>query len=202
MKKNWAVFTLFLMLASASLFAQQEPRIRQKTMKVIPKLDLYWSAVMIADGFPSFFPVELELNFPGPRISAEFILSPWATTYRTQFSTTKEKSFSGGLGIRYYFLPNKQAGAATGAFVEPQYLVRSVSQKTQYSFPPNTPDYEHVSSSGGFFLGLGYQHVFVDRIYLQARLSGGLGSGSELVSYRLGNNFLLLPWVGIGVNLN
>lgn len=201
--KNLSATLLVLLMGIAAVGQAQEVNlIRQKTTRIIAKVDLYWSAVMIAEGFPSFFPLELEVNFPSPRISAELILSPWATSYRTQFSTTKERSFTGGVGLRYYPLKSKFPDAATGFFVEPQYLLRSVSQHTTYSFPSTQPDFDHVSMSSGFFLGLGYQHMFLDRIFLQARLSAGTGSGIELPSYRIGDNFMLLPWFGFGIGLH
>ncbi len=202
MKNLRAALFVLLMGIAFGVQAQEVNLIRQKTTRIIAKVDLYWSAVVIAEGFPSFFPLELEVNFPSSRFSAELILSPWATSYSTQFSVTKERSFAGGIGVRYYPFKSKFPEAATGLFVEPQYLLRSVSTQTSYSFPPNTPDFDRVSMSSGFFLGLGYQHMFVDRLYLQARLSAGTGSGIELPSYRIGNNFMLLPWVGFGIGLH
>lgn len=201
--KRLRIVLLVLFLAIGSIVQAQDLNlIRQKTTRIIAKVDLYWSAVVIAEGFPSFFPLELEVNFPSPRISAELILSPWITSYNDQFSNSREKSFAGGIGLRYYPLKSKFPDAATGFFVEPQYLVRTVSTHTSFSYPPNTPDFDRVSTSSGFFLGLGYQHMFLDRIYLQGRLSAGMGSGAELPSYRVGNNLVLLPWFGFGIGLH
>jgi hypothetical protein len=199
MKSLRAILFLCLLLTSGGLMAQESSLIKKKTTRIIAKLDLYWSAVVIAENFPTFFPVELEVNFPSPRFSVELIASPWGRTYSSQTRTYHETSFSGGIGLRYYPFKSTFPDAATGFFVEPQYLMRYTSTDVD-SLSVRTETVKDFS--GGLFLGVGYQHQFLDWLYLQGRVSVGMGRDEALESYQVGTKLTVLPWVGIGIGLH
>lgn len=190
---------LCLLLTSGGLMAQESSLIKNKKSRIIAKLDLYWSAVVIAENFPTFFPIEVEVNLPAPRLSINLIASPWVRTYSSQTRTYDEKSFSGGIGLRYYPFKSAFPEAATGFFVEPQYLLRYTATEVDSLgvLTGTTKDF-----NSGFFLGLGYQHQFLDWLYLQGRVSVGTGRDDALKSYQAGTRLTVLPWIGIGIGLH
>lgn len=175
--------------------------IRKKSTIFIPKLDLFWAGVVIADGFPTFFPIELEVNFPLPRLSLTGIVSPWYSSYQASETTKiKESSLIGGLGLRYYAFPARGAGAQ-GLFVEPEFFLRrlkTIHQERAVSSAPlvttTTTSYEMAA-----LLGLGYQRRFFDRLYVQGRLSVGISDTGMLRRFKSGE-VLFLPWLGVGLS--
>lgn len=188
------------MLMALGLQAQDaQSLIKTKTTHIVAKMDLYWAGVVIAENFPSFFPLELEINFPKPRLSAVAIVSPWYRPYNTQTKQYFETSFSGGVGLRYYPFKNAFPESATGFFVEPELLTRFTSTRVDSI----GEELERTSTlSLGPFIGIGYQHEFIDLLYLQARVSIGTGRDDALTSYQIGNNLTILPWVGFGIAIH
>lgn len=192
---------LVLMFIGPGLFAQVESvPIKSKKAVFIPKLDVFWSTVVIADNFPTFFPLELEVNLPGPRLSINAIVSPWSQKSSTQIATTTSFTTIGGLGLRYYFRKKaSMATSATGFFVEPQFFFRYEKSKTQVIGGALT---EASGTDTGFFLAGGYQHAFFDLLYIQGRLSVGFPTVDFLESWGAGDKVTILPWIGVGIRLN
>lgn len=178
---------------------QGQGLIRAKKTRIIAKVDLYWSGVVIADNFPAFFPLELEINLPKPRFSVEAIVSPWHRTFNTQATMNRETAFWGGVGLRYYFLRDVFPGAATGLFVEPQVLMH---WKHTLRDPIISPEETKTTLNLGYFVALGYQHALLDWLYLQGRCSVGFGSDPDLSRYTIGDALTILPWVGLGFGLH
>jgi hypothetical protein len=198
MKGIRAILVMCVLLAAVGVQAQQS-LIKTKTTRIIAKLDLYWSAVVIAENFPTFFPLELEINLPKPRLSFEAVVSPWVRKYNTQTESTRETSFTGGLGLRYYFLGNAFPDAATGMFLEPEVFYQYNSSRTDsITLEPKITESSEWAAGGA----IGYQHVFLDWLYLQGRVSFLYGAGTAMPSYRVSDKFLILPWVGIGFGLH
>ena len=193
---------LVLIMVGTGLRAQEEVvPIKSKSAVFIPKLDVFWSTVVIADNFPTFFPVELELNLPGPSLSVNVIASPWWQTSSTQIATTKSFTAIGGLGLRYYFRKKEaMAASATGFFVEPQFFFRYARARTQEIGGPLTIT---NNTETGFFLSGGYQHSFASEVlYLQGRLSVGVPTADFLSSWSVGDDVTVLPWIGVGIRVN
>ncbi|MEM6272504.1 MAG: hypothetical protein AAF998_24040 [Bacteroidota bacterium] len=194
----------FLLLSLAGpLQAQPETvPIQKKSTLLIPKLDVFWTAVSIAqsDTFSTFIPVELEINLPSPRISFNITVAPWVSTFSTQTHTTDLVSTLGGLSFRYYFRKRTSlAPSATGFFAEPQLFLYYESKRVQEIGGALT---NTSSLETGFFVAGGYQHVFADRIFVQGRLSVGTGAQvAWLRSWRVGEVYLL-PWLGVGLRIN
>lgn len=188
-----------LLLASMGLYAQEGDLLKAKSTRIIAKLDLYWSAVTIADNFPSFFPLELEINLPKPRLSVEAMISPWHRRFNTQTTSNAETVLWGGLGLRYYFFERKFPDAATGFFLEPQVFCH---YKRTYTDPIVSEPFSSSRFNLGYFIAVGYQHALLDWLYLQGRVSAGFGADDDMVSYSIGDQFMVLPWVGIGIGLH
>lgn len=188
------------LLAAWPVQAQdKEVEIREKATVFIPKLDLFWAGVVIADDFPTFFPLELEVNFPAPRISLTGIVSPWYENYQASETTRiKASSMIGGLGLRYYALP-KAGAAAQGFFVEPAFFLRRLKTVTTLQASSTAP--RIVTENTGYemaaMVGLGYQYNFWGRLYAQGRLSVGISDTGMLKDFRSGE-VLFLPWLGLG----
>lgn len=199
MKKIRTLLALCLLSAIGLWLPAQRSLIKVNRTRVIAKLDLYWSAVTIAENFPTFFPLAVEINAPKKRFSLEATISPGYRKFNTPTTINNQFSLWGGLGLRYYFLTPQDRAAATGFFVEPQYFLHF---KRSHTDPIVTAPQTTVDFNSGFFVGLGYQHVFWEWLYLQGRVSAGLGSDEDLSSYRVGNNLMVLPWVGIGIALH
>lgn len=196
--KHWLVAVLLL----GSLSAMAQPgvsSIRGKRTLWIPKLDLFWTGVVIAEDFPTFFPLELEVNIPNRRISLEFIVSPWVRSFNSQTTNTTETSLIGGFGLRYYLKAGEVTTAAKGFFLEPQIFYRW--QRT--SVDPLVSDIKTVTTESdiGLMGAVGYQHIFWDKLFLQGRVSVGYTDTEILSSFRAGS-LAILPWVGLGFRVN
>jgi hypothetical protein len=200
-RTTFCLFLLLFAFGTASAQLETVP-IKKKKALLIPKLDLFWTAVSIAgsDTFSTFIPLELELNLPEPRISFSIMVSPWASTFSTQTHTTDLVTTLGGVSFRYYFRKRESmAPSATGFFVEPQLFLYYENKKVQEIGGPLT---NSSSFESGFFVAGGYQHIIGDRLVLQGRLSVGSGAQVEwLRKWRAGSVYIL-PWAGIGLRIN
>lgn len=191
--------SLFMLTLSGQ--AQMEATsIQKKKTLIIPKIDAYWSSVVIAENFPSFFPLELEVNLPGSNISFNGMISPWASRFSSQTQTTRTISLITGLAFRYYFHGKDPLRAgATGFFIEPELFVNYEQGRIENIGGGGRTNNTRIETA--LMLGGGYQHAFWDRVYLQGRLSVGLANTEWLESYTIGR-LMVLPWVGVGIRLN
>lgn len=188
------------MVASLQAQLDQVVQIRPKRTLWIPKIDLFWSGVVIAENFPTFFPLELEFNMPNTRFALTAIASPWAASYQASQTTyVTEASFIGGLGLRFYALKSPKY-AGQGLFIEPQVFYRWHTMESKYQPSIATPEVVTNTKVQEFaYMGaLGYQHQFFHRFYAQARVSIGYGQTQILSKFQHGD-LLVLPWLGIGM---
>lgn len=188
-----------LLLAMAIGLPAQRSFIKTGRTRVIAKVDLFWSAVTVADNFPTFFPIAVEVNSPKKRFSVEATFTAGYQKFNTQSTINNKFQTFAGIGGRYYFFTPQGKQPATGFFVEPQYFLHF---KRTFRDPIITPAVVTKDFKSGFFVGLGYQHVFIDWLYLQGRVSVGLGSDEDLGRYQFTNRLMVLPWMGIGVALH
>ncbi len=188
-----------LFLAIAMGMQAQRSFIKTGRTRVIAKVDLFWSAVTVADNFPTFFPLAVEVNLPKKRFSIEATFTAGYQKFNTQSTINNKFQTFTGLGGRYYFFTPQGKQPATGFFVEPQYFLHF---KRTFRDPIITPAVVTKDFNSGFFVGLGYQHVFIDWLYLQGRVSVGLGSDEDLGRYQYSSRLMVLPWMGLGVALH
>jgi|GEM_PF-3388469 hypothetical protein len=197
--KILVLFGMMLGVGNVALAQNNISEIQTKHTLFIPKLDLFWAGVVIAENFPTFFPLELECNIPPLRLSISPIFSAWKEKFVVNEQTKQESSsFIAGVGIRYYAALTKGV-PGQGLFVEPQFFYRGTKGKTTFQANNFSPIIETPSESKetAFMGAVGYQHVFLQKIHLQGRVSVGYSEGSFMKGFRK-DNLLFLPWIGIG----
>lgn len=195
------ILLLFVLLGAVAGYAQDQVlEIRPKRTLWIPKLDLFWAGAVIADEFPTFFPLELELNFPQARISVSGIFSPWFERFTaSQNSSIARSTLIGGVGLRYYAF-GTQGVAGQGFFVEPQFFRRW--NKEVFTLKANgsiiISETTTIKNEIAVMGAVGYQRHFGERFYAQGRVSVGY-SDTEIMRGFRSDKLLFLPWLGIGV---
>ena len=200
LKRIQVVFVLVIFFGIGTTFAQTiTTPVRTKGAVFIPKLDLYWSTVVIIEDFPTFFPLELEVHLPSPHLSINVILSPWRRSFNSQTEFTTETSFFGGLGLRYYFKGTAPEESASGLFIEPQIMYHYLRTTVDPIITNNITT--TTLNELGYFVGVGYQRAIIEKLYLQGRVSVGFAETNSLQSYQVGENIMILPWVGLGFRL-
>lgn len=201
------VLSCLLLGMGTAVFAQdQVVEIKPKRTLFVPKLDLFWASVVIAEDFPTFFPLEVECNLPSARLSISPIFSAWKETF-TETSIANEQtrletsSFILGVGVRYYAALTKGV-PGQGLFIEPQFFYRGGHTNQRFQANDFTPPVftEYDTKETAFMGAVGYQHQFLRRLYVQGRVSFGYTDTAIMSGFRFGSSdqLMFLPWVGIG----